>query len=138
MSDLTSKKCVPHEKIVALNQEEIKNYLSQLKEGWEFSVKNQRGNQRGPSSLVTPLVNKIYRGFKFKDFKEVMKFVNKVAEIAEEEGHHPNIEIYYNKVNIILWTHFVNGLSENDFIIAAKIDNLVLFDIIYKVDKVKI
>jgi 4a-hydroxytetrahydrobiopterin dehydratase len=55
---------------------------------------------------------------------QAMKFVNQVAELAEKEGHHPDIAIHYNKVEIILWTHFVKGLSINDFILAVKIDNL--------------
>ena len=65
---------------------------------------------------------KLYREYKFKDFVEAMKFVNKVAEIAESEGHHPDIQIHYNKVLIELWTHAIGGLSENDFILAAKVD----------------
>ena len=51
-----------------------------------------------------------------------MKFVNRVAEIAEREGHHPDIHIHYNVVRLDVWTHAINGLSENDFILAAKID----------------
>ena len=51
-----------------------------------------------------------------------MKFVNRVADLAEDEGHHPDIIISYNKVEIILWTHAIGGLSTNDFILAAKID----------------
>ena len=51
-----------------------------------------------------------------------MKFVNKVADLAEAEGHHPDVHIHYNKVKLVLWTHDLGGLSENDFILAAKID----------------
>ena len=65
----------------------------------------------------------LLKEFKFKDFKEAIGFVNKVAEIAEMEDHHPNISIQYNKVSLDLWTHAVKGLSDNDFILAAKIDN---------------
>jgi 4a-hydroxytetrahydrobiopterin dehydratase len=64
----------------------------------------------------------IERAFQFKDFKEAIKFVNKVAETAEQEGHHPDIHIYYNKVRLELTTHKIKGLSENDFILAAKIN----------------
>ena len=64
---------------------------------------------------------RIKKEFKFKDFKEAMVFVNKVAEIAEAEQHHPDISIFYNKVSIELSTHAIGGLSENDFILAAKI-----------------
>ena len=53
-----------------------------------------------------------------------MRFVNKVAEIAEQEDHHPDIKIKYNKVELELWTHSIKGLSENDFILAAKIDEI--------------
>ena len=53
-----------------------------------------------------------------------MGFVNKVAEVAESEGHHPDIQIHYSQVNIELWTHSINGLSENDFIVATKIDEI--------------
>ncbi|MFQ5836347.1 MAG: 4a-hydroxytetrahydrobiopterin dehydratase [Candidatus Bathyarchaeia archaeon] len=66
--------------------------------------------------------NKIRRVYRFKDFNESMRFVNKVADLAEEEGHHPNIFISWNKVT--LTTHAIGGLSENDFILAAKIDKL--------------
>lgn len=65
---------------------------------------------------------KIERVFTCADFKGAMSFVNKVAESAESEGHHPDIAISYNKVTITLWTHAVGGLTLNDFILAAKID----------------
>lgn len=64
----------------------------------------------------------IEKTYVFKDFKNAMSFVNQVAEIAETEDHHPDIGIYYNKVLVTLWTHVVKGLTENDFILAAKID----------------
>lgn len=54
-----------------------------------------------------------------------MKFVNKLAKIANKEGHHPDIYIFYNKVRIELWTHAINGLFKNDFILAAKVEKLV-------------
>ena len=69
--------------------------------------------------------NAIERVFQFKDFKEAMKFVNRVAEAANQEDHHPDIHIYYNKVHIVLFTHKIKGLSKNDFILAAKIDAIV-------------
>lgn len=62
--------------------------------------------------------------FTFKNFQKAMEFVNKVAKIAEKEGHHPDIYIFYNKVQLDLFTHAVGGLSENDFIMAAKIDEI--------------
>jgi 4a-hydroxytetrahydrobiopterin dehydratase len=69
--------------------------------------------------------NAITRVFQFKDFKEAIKFVNRVAEAADKENHHPDIHIYYNKVHIVLSTHKIKGLSKNDFILAAKIDAAV-------------
>src|SRR5690348_14251162 len=67
--------------------------------------------------------HKLRRQFTFKNFKQAIEFVNKVAAIAEEEGHHPDIYIFYNKVQLDLFTHAVGGLSENDFIMAAKVNN---------------
>jgi 4a-hydroxytetrahydrobiopterin dehydratase len=69
-------------------------------------------------------VHKLRKRFSFKDFKVAMAFVNKAADLAEAEGHHPDIQIVYNKVTFELFTHAVGGLSENDFIMAAKIDKL--------------
>lgn len=66
----------------------------------------------------------IIKEFQFKNFVEAMKFVNRVADLAEEEGHHPDIHIHYNKVRFDIWTHAIDGLSENDFILATKIDAL--------------
>ncbi|TFG31160.1 4a-hydroxytetrahydrobiopterin dehydratase [Candidatus Thorarchaeota archaeon] len=69
-------------------------------------------------------VDKITKTYKFKDFSKSMEFVNKVAEIAEQENHHPDIFIHWNEVTITAWTHAINGLFDNDFIVAAKIDEL--------------
>jgi 4a-hydroxytetrahydrobiopterin dehydratase len=71
-------------------------------------------------------VHKLKKRFSFKNFKEAMQFINKIAYLAEEEGHHPDICIFFNKLDISLFTHAVGGLSENDFIMAAKIDKLVI------------
>lgn len=65
---------------------------------------------------------KISREFKFRDFLGSMGFIDKVADIAEIEGHHPDIHVYYDKVVLDLSTHSIGGLSENDFIVAAKIN----------------
>jgi len=67
----------------------------------------------------------IERQFRFKDFQEAIAFVNKVADVAEGEGHHPDIFISWNKVRLRLTTHKIGGLSRNDFIVAAKIDKLL-------------
>ncbi len=65
------------------------------------------------------------REFKLKNFREAINFLNKVAEIAEQEDHHPDIYISYNKVRLNLSTHNIGGLSKNDFILAAKIDKII-------------
>lgn len=68
--------------------------------------------------------DRLHRRFEFKDFGEAMQFVNQVATLAENEQHHPNFEVQFNRVDLTLWTHAVKGLSENDFILAAKIQEL--------------
>lgn len=104
--DLTQKKCVPCEAgTPPLKEDEIQKYLSMLKTSWEIEDNK-----------------KIKKQFIFKDFVEAMEFVNKIAKIAEEEQHHPDIYIFYSKVRLELWTHAIGGLSENDFVMAAKIE----------------
>ena|SRR3989344_8799653 len=108
MSSLLQKKCVPCEGGESpLKSKDIEKYMAELQDGWELS-KNM----------------KISKVFKFQEFKGAISFVNKVAALAEQEGHHPNIIINYSQVELILWTHAIGGLSENDFILAAKIDNI--------------
>lgn len=107
--DLAKKKCVPCEAgTPPLTEKEIQQYLTELKTPWEV-LENE----------------KIRRTFKFKNFEGAMAFTNEVAELAESEGHHPDIHIFYNRVTIELWTHAINGLSENDFILASKVDELI-------------
>jgi 4a-hydroxytetrahydrobiopterin dehydratase len=65
------------------------------------------------------------RQWVFEDFMKAVAFVNRVAVLAEEEGHHPDIRIVYNKVQLDLYTHAVGGLSENDFILASKINDII-------------
>jgi len=69
--------------------------------------------------------DRLKKTFTFKDFVTAMEFLNRVAEVAESEQHHPDFSVHYNKVDFLIWTHTVGGLSENDFILAAKIDTLV-------------
>lgn len=108
MSNLAAKKCVPCEGgMPSFPDIAVKEYLNHAP-GWDCDL------------TVTP--RKISRSFKFKDFIEAMKFVNRVADIAEGEQHHPDIAVSYNKVRIEIWTHAANGLTENDFILAAKIN----------------
>jgi len=69
--------------------------------------------------------DKLHRTFRFRDFKAAMQFVDRMAEVAEAEGHHPDSAVHYNRVDVTVWTHAIEALSENDFILAAKIDALV-------------
>jgi 4a-hydroxytetrahydrobiopterin dehydratase len=104
MNDLIKKHCVPCENGEGkLEINKIKEYML-LVENW---------------FLVGDTIRKDY---KFKNFKESMSFVNKVADIAETEGHHPDLSISYDKVNVSLTTHAAKGLTENDFVMAAKIN----------------
>jgi 4a-hydroxytetrahydrobiopterin dehydratase len=66
----------------------------------------------------------LLREFKFPDFKQALAFVNRVGALAEEQGHHPDILLAWGKAEITLWTHKIDGLTESDFIMAAKIDRL--------------
>lgn len=66
----------------------------------------------------------LHREYRFPDFKQALDFVNRVGAVAEEEGHHPDIFLAWGKVEVTLWTHKINGLTESDFIMAAKIDRL--------------
>ncbi len=104
---LSKQKCVPCEGgVPPLKGDLLKKYSIQVT-GW--SVVNE---------------HEIQKGFKFKNFAEALKFVNKVGEIAEAQGHHPDVFLAWGKVKITLWTHAINGLSTNDFIMAAKIDEV--------------
>ena len=107
VDELSAKKCIPCEGgMPPMSLQESHQYLSRVL-GWEL-VQDK----------------KIKKEYKFKNFKEALGFVNKVGVVAEDEGHHPIITIVYNKVRITLSTHAIGGLSQNDFIMAAKIDQL--------------
>jgi len=67
----------------------------------------------------------LQREFRFPDFKQALEFVNRVGAVAEQQGHHPDILLAWGKAGITLWTHKINGLTESDFIMAAKIDRLI-------------
>jgi 4a-hydroxytetrahydrobiopterin dehydratase len=67
---------------------------------------------------------RIHKRYRFRDFVEAMRFVNALAQVAEAEGHHPDFTVHWNLVDVELWTHVIGGLSENDLIVAAKLDRL--------------
>jgi len=108
--DLTTKHCIPCESGDPPLSESVEDELKIQVPDW---------------ILLRDSEHKLRRQFKLKNFKEAMSFVQKVADIAEAEGHHPDIYIFYNKVQLDLFTHAVGGLSENDFIMATKIDKIV-------------
>lgn len=81
-------------------------------------------NQQLNEWSVIDQAHLLAKSFRFKDFKQTMEFVNKIAAIAEEEEHHPDLTVSYNTVTVELMTHAIGGLSENDFIVASKIDQL--------------
>lgn len=107
MSDLANKKCKPCEGgTKPLNELMVKGYLADLP-GWA-----QTGQE-------------IVKSFTFKNFYETMAFTNAVAFIANQEDHHPDLEVSYKVCKVRYTTHAINGLSENDFICAAKVNALV-------------
>lgn len=107
--DLLSKKCVPCEGgTPPMSREEAEKYLAGVSD-WK----------------LLDDAKTISKTFTSQDFREAMVFVNKIADLAEEEGHHPDIHISWNTVRLSLTTHAIKGLSENDFILAAKINALI-------------
>ena len=111
MSDLANKKCIPCEGgIPAFDIQEIHKYLKKV-DGWDVLQNNEKNFF-------------IEKEFKFKNFLGSQKFVNDVGKISEQEGHHPDILFGWGYARIKITTHAIKGLSENDFILAAKIDKI--------------
>jgi 4a-hydroxytetrahydrobiopterin dehydratase len=107
MSELSSKQCVPcRGGVPPLQGDEINRLLAQLN-GWE--VVNE---------------HHLKKNYGFTNFRETQQFVNRVGDLAEEQGHHPDICFGWGKAEITIWTHKIDGLTESDFILAAKIDEL--------------
>ena len=109
MSKLSNKKCVPCEGgVKPLGEAEARKLMPELEQDW----------------MLIDGGHMLARTFNFKNFVETIAFVNKVAKVVEEEQHHPDLSIAYNVLSIELMTHAINGLSENDFILPAKIDEI--------------
>jgi 4a-hydroxytetrahydrobiopterin dehydratase len=112
MNDLLNKKCIPCEGgVLPFDISEIHKYQKKV-DGWDISQDK----------------NKIFflnKKFKFKNFLDSQNFINKVGEISESEGHHPDILFGWGYAEIKITTHAIKGLSENDFILAAKIDQSI-------------
>ena len=107
MNELASRECVPcRGGVPPLKGEEIKKLLSQVS-GWE--VVNE---------------HHLSKSYKFANFLVAQEFVNRVGNLAEKQGHHPDICFGWGKAEITIWTHKIDGLTESDFILAAKIDGL--------------
>jgi 4a-hydroxytetrahydrobiopterin dehydratase len=107
MSGLSARECVPcRGGVPPLEGEEIRKLLKEL-DGWE--VVNE---------------HHLKKRYKFGDFRESLAFVNRVGELAEQQGHHPDICFGWGQAEITIWTHKIDGLTESDFILAAKIDEL--------------
>ena len=111
MSELTQKSCKPLDSgTPPLATEAVNTLLQQLHDDWQI--------QQQPPELN--------RSFKFKNYYQTMAFVNALAWIAHQEDHHPDIEVSYNRCIVHYSTHSIGGISENDFICAAKIDALLV------------
>ena len=104
----TTKKCIPCQGgVPKLNSEEITQFLSKIDQDW--MVEDDR----------------LYKDFDFTNYDQAVNFANNVVNIANEEDHHPYIHINFKNVKIILFTHKIDGLHENDFLMASKIDKLI-------------
>ena len=107
MADLASRECVPcRGGVPPLSTQEIQNFIRELA-GWEVVREHH-----------------LRKAYEFKNFREALEFVNRVGQLAEEQGHHPDILLAWGRVEITIWTHKIDGLTESDFILAAKIDKL--------------
>jgi 4a-hydroxytetrahydrobiopterin dehydratase len=107
MSELAKKSCVPCRGAVPPLKGETLRSLAQHIPDWEMIDEHH-----------------LSRTYKLPDFKEALQLVNRIGEIAEREDHHPDIYLAWGKVRVEIWTHKINGLTESDFILAAKIDEI--------------
>jgi 4a-hydroxytetrahydrobiopterin dehydratase len=105
-NELRAKRCIPCEGgVPKLEGRQIAELLGAIP-GWEARD------------------DRLRRRFTFRDFVTAMRFVNRMADVAEAEGHHPDFTVHYRQVDVEIWTHAIGGLSENDFVLAAKITPL--------------
>ncbi len=108
MSALAEKTCVPcREGTAPLKGKQLQSLMQDLARGWRVVEEHH-----------------LEREFKFPDFKQALAFTNQIGDLAESQGHHPDIQLSWGKVVVTLWTHKVSGLTESDFVMAAKIDQL--------------
>jgi 4a-hydroxytetrahydrobiopterin dehydratase len=108
MGDLASKRCVPcRGGTPPLERTEQERLQRELEEGWRVVDGHH-----------------LEREVRFPDFASALAFTNEIGRIAEEEGHHPDIHLGWGRVRVRIWTHAIDGLTESDFVLAAKIDRL--------------
>ena len=106
MSDLAKKTCIPCKGgVPPLKGTKLDDLLEKLKNDWKIIKEHH-----------------LEKEYSFKNFKEALNFTIKVGELAENQGHHPDISLAWGKVKLIIWTHKIDGLTESDFIFAAKAD----------------
>ncbi len=106
--DLAQSSCEPCQGgVEPLKGSQIQPFLDQLTQGWQVVAEHH-----------------IEKEFKFKNFRQALDFTNKVGELAESVGHHPDIYLAWGMVKLTVWTHKINGLHESDFIFAAKVDQI--------------
>lgn len=106
---LLDKKCTPCQgEVPSLNEAQVEILLKEIEYGWQI---NNLGH--------------LYKRHLFKNFMEAMNFANKIAKISEKENHHPDLTIRWGSCGVEIWTHKVNGLTENDFILAGKIGAII-------------
>ena len=109
MSALAEKQCVPCKGgLPPLKGQELVRLARELDGGWQVVEERQ-----------------LEKEFRFEDFREALCFTNRIGELAEAQGHHPDIYLAWGKVKLQIWTHKVNGLTESDFVLAAKADRLL-------------
>ena len=109
MNELAKKQCVPcRGGVPPLDQGEIDAIHAKLGGGWEVVDGHH-----------------LEKEYEFKDFREALDFTNRVGELAETQGHHPDVYLAWGKVRLTIWTHKINGLTESDFVFAAKADEVL-------------
>jgi 4a-hydroxytetrahydrobiopterin dehydratase len=109
MSALAEKQCVPCKGgVPPLKGTDLARLAGELNGGWQVITEHH-----------------LEKEYQFKDFREALAFTNQVGELAEAQGHHPDIYLAWGKVKLTVWTHKINGLTESDFVLAAKADRLL-------------
>ena len=108
MAGLAQQNCVPCKgEVPPLKGQDLDRLRGQLEADWQIRREHH-----------------LEREFKFKDFRDALAFTNRVGDLAEQENHHPDIFLAWGEVKLTLWTHKIDGLTESDFVMAAKIDQL--------------